>query len=412
MVSRRSKRIKLIRIDIIKYLMHYFGVIQAFLPLVVVGDPMFVASELFMHKIKPHTPQQRERAPFSIFVSIASYRDAECSETIRHMYATAAYPDGIHVGAVQQHERSAGDIDCIPAEFRQDECQLSSFCPTDNIKVRYVPPNKARGPTFGRYVSALMYQGEDFFMMIDSHNHFVRNWDTLVVSMYDGLRRDGVAKPVLSQYPDGWWPEKKDQPPLEGRGTASYTCTAGFHNELGIIKLDGFITSKGKKPRPQAWAAAGFLFANGTIVSEVPFDPYLYYVFDGEEVLYSVRLWTHGYDMYSPHENILFHHYGRHNSPRYWSHVIPAKKRSAEKRIQRFLQAVKRNTQTRLVPDDDPDTIVHIEEEKYGLGTSRSLDEWYHFSGVDKVNYRVACKFCTYQAQFLSAEEKKLACPP
>jgi UDP-GlcNAc:polypeptide alpha-N-acetylglucosaminyltransferase len=42
------------------------------------------------------------------------------------------------------------------------------------------------------------------------------------------------------------------------------------------------------------FAAAGFLFYAGNILREVPFDPHLPYLFDGEEILYSARLWTHG----------------------------------------------------------------------------------------------------------------------
>lgn len=36
------------------------------------------------------------------------------------------------------------------------------------------------------------------------------------------------------------------------------------------------------------------MFYAGHILREVPFDPLLPYLFDGEEILYSVRLWTHG----------------------------------------------------------------------------------------------------------------------
>jgi Glycosyltransferase (GlcNAc) len=42
------------------------------------------------------------------------------------------------------------------------------------------------------------------------------------------------------------------------------------------------------------FAAAGFMFYAGHMLLEVPFDPHLPYLFDGEEILYSARLWTHG----------------------------------------------------------------------------------------------------------------------
>jgi Glycosyltransferase (GlcNAc) len=50
----------------------------------------------------------------------------------------------------------------------------------------------------------------------------------------------------------------------------------------------------GVLPLQTPFAAAGFLFYAGHILREVPFDPHLPYLFDGEEILYSARLWTHG----------------------------------------------------------------------------------------------------------------------
>ena len=38
----------------------------------------------------------------SIFVSIASYRDAECHKTIADLYRKAAFPERVFVGAVDQ----------------------------------------------------------------------------------------------------------------------------------------------------------------------------------------------------------------------------------------------------------------------------------------------------------------------
>ena len=47
---------------------------------------------------------------------------------------------------------------------------------------------------------------------------------------------------------------------------------------------------------------------------EVPFDPELPYLFDGEELLYSARLWTSGYDLFAPVANAVFHRLGRNTN--------------------------------------------------------------------------------------------------
>ncbi|CUG86699.1 glycosyltransferase (GlcNAc), putative [Bodo saltans] len=134
----------------------------------------------------------------TIFVSIASYRDEQCAPTVLDMYQRAKKPHTIFVGAVEQHFPQ--DPSCIPKEF--ENCQASlDFCPTDHIQVRRIPPNKARGPTFGRFYGMLMYRGETFLFMMDSHNRFVTHWDHIIVKMYQGLP---TAKGVLSHYPEAW----------------------------------------------------------------------------------------------------------------------------------------------------------------------------------------------------------------
>eukprot|EP00658_Telonema_sp_P-2_P049493 TRINITY_DN3764_c0_g1_i4.p1 TRINITY_DN3764_c0_g1~~TRINITY_DN3764_c0_g1_i4.p1 ORF type:complete len:225 (+),score=33.19 TRINITY_DN3764_c0_g1_i4:81-755(+) len=72
-------------------------------------------------------------------------------------------------------------------------------------------------------------------------------------------------------------------------------------------------------------------------------DPYLDYVFDGEEITYSIRMWTHGWDIFSPNENILYHYYGRKKAKRFWEIVPPnwnARKGLGETRIKYLLQSV------------------------------------------------------------------------
>ena len=43
------------------------------------------------------------------------------------------------------------------------------------------------------------------------------------------------------------------------------------------------------------------------VVRNVPYDPELY--FYGEEISLSARLWTHGYNIYTPNDLVLFHLY-------------------------------------------------------------------------------------------------------
>ena len=48
---------------------------------------------------------------------------------------------------------------------------------------------------------------------------------------------------------------------------------------------------------------------NLDFVREVPFDPFLPWIFMGEEVSLSARLWTSGYDIFSPSKSVTSHMY-------------------------------------------------------------------------------------------------------
>lgn len=59
------------------------------------------------------------------------------------------------------------------------------------------------------------------------------------------------------------------------------------------------------------FAGAGFQLSSADVLLDVPFDPKLDMMFVGEEILYSARLWTKGWDLFAPDKNIVKHHYNR-----------------------------------------------------------------------------------------------------
>ena len=59
------------------------------------------------------------------------------------------------------------------------------------------------------------------------------------------------------------------------------------------------------------FVGAGFQLSSADVLIEIPFDPKLDMMFVGEEILYSARLWTNGWDMFAPDMNLVWHHYNR-----------------------------------------------------------------------------------------------------
>lgn len=406
--------------------------------------------------------RRRAAVPGSIFVSMASYRDEQCLPTLVDMFDKARLPEALFVGLVDQRVVGPGagvfppnaaapprggpaDAPCL--DFERD-CLASTgsnrphagsvLCRfVSNVRTMHVPHYMARGPTFGRFAAAMLRKNESFFMMIDSHNRFASSWDLRVRNQYRLLRMRNVSKPVLSHYPESWRnpedseadaapppglndrqqqqrpkggtvassskPPPPPPAPLDGRRTTTYLCKAKFLMS-GIPRFDGMVvtTLPDRRPRPQPFAAAGFLFASMRVVSEVPFDPYLDYLFDGEEALYSARLWTHGYDIFSPGENILFHYYYRRKSKRVFrdtkAWLVP-QLRSIH-RVQHIMQLhpVSRdmNSIGRVTGAGPPDANSRVFRELnlYGLGTNRTLAQYWTYSGGDPVKRVFTRDFC------------------
>jgi hypothetical protein len=44
---------------------------------------------------------------------------------------------------------------------------------------------------------------------------------------------------------------------------------------------------------------------------EVPYDPHLPFLFFGEESSMAVRMWTHGWDFFSPPHHVIYHLWSR-----------------------------------------------------------------------------------------------------
>ena len=47
-----------------------------------------------------------------------------------------------------------------------------------------------------------------------------------------------------------------------------------------------------------AFISNGFIFTHSRIIKKIPFDPSLNY--DEQQIIYSLRLWTNGFDIYYP----------------------------------------------------------------------------------------------------------------
>jgi len=232
-----------------------------------------------------------------------------------------------------------------------------------------------------------MWKGQDYFMQVDSHTRFMPDWDQTLIDM---TKKTGRPHPVITSYP----PSFNDEIGLydDYRDEVARLCN-GHWNHAGIPELrqtNFKVTDKENPPiRECTFVSANFLFADSQFFKDMSFDPHLPYLFHGEEVLFSARLWTNGYDPFAPAENVVFHFYYRNNNPRYWDDIpgFHTTQQQSEARVREILKIPHR-----ALPKPGPDALKEID--KYGLGTKRPLEAYYKKFGVDVENARIEQSWC------------------
>jgi hypothetical protein len=57
---------------------------------------------------------------------------------------------------------------------------------------------------------------------------------------------------------------------------------------------------------------------------DMPFDPYLPWIFMGEEIALSLRAWTHVWGIYAPRKDYIVHQYrlGSMGLPKFWENTM------------------------------------------------------------------------------------------
>lgn len=303
----------------------------------------------------------------AIFVSVASYRDEACSNTLESMFTMASRPDLIFAGVCQQNK--SGDPDCISEA-------LDAF--KNNIRIMRLDYTEARGPTFARYHCSQMWDGEEYFFQIDSHTRFVQDWDVICKSMYAELLAI-CPKPIISHYP------------LDSRDTSTSKPTTVPRMCRTYFDTRGMLTFSGAQIRDSnnefyqtPFVSGNMIFAKSDLLREVPYDPSLLCLFTGEEILLSARFYTSGYDVFTPRVNVIYHEYIREGKSKFWDEKCDDT--DAHNKVKYLLGIL---DESALIK---PEWVT--DAQSHGMGTIRSIEQFRQFAGIDTVNKLVYSNFC------------------
>ena len=301
----------------------------------------------------------------TIFVQIASYRDSELVPTVLDCLKQAKHPQKLRIGICWQF--ADGD-------------SIAEIAHLPQVRFVAVPHNESKGACWAREIASNLYDGQEFFMQIDSHHRFAQHWDDTAVNMLKALEADGVKKPLITAYPPGFDP--KNDPAGRSEGGVQID----FKEFLGTsVFSTGSSTIKNwqnlNKPIRGRFFAGGFVFVRAAFLQEVPSDPNIY--FQGEEMNMAFRSFSHGYDIYHPHKPFLWHYYIRKDSPRHWNdHVQPVDNKPAKNKDWQEMNATSFK-RTKHFFSYDGYRYEDIDWGKYGRGKERSLRDYELFCGID-----------------------------
>ncbi|WP_261644123.1 UDP-N-acetylglucosamine-transferase [Erwinia mallotivora] len=312
-----------------------------------------------------------------IFVSIASYRDTELLPTLHDMINMSSGSCFLRIAVCWQDE---GDINlflkngmALLEEKIHDghTLYILSYCNVE-ITILSIHYFHSQGACWARSICEKLYHGEDYFLQIDSHCRFIKDWDKEMICMLTRLK-DKSHHPVLSSYPPAYQPGDDSS----RKNFVSRLVFRGFSNEK-ILQLSS-VDFKADAPVRGSYLAGGFIFAEGSFVVDVPNDPQIF--FEGEEIAMAARAYTSGYDIWHPHKILLWHFYGRKDHNKIWSdHNSEAKNTGAvDKAWWDRDRDAKKRVRCLLENESNEKSI----DTRYSLGNKRSLKEFEDITGVD-----------------------------
>lgn len=242
----------------------------------------------------------------SIFISVASYRDKQLPKTVKSLIDNAKYPKDLHFGVLDQAEKNKwADLSFVNSKITHKKMHMKD----------------ARGAGYARKICMDMYDGEDYFFQVDSHMRFAANWDVRLMTMLEQSQKLAKnEKIILSQFPAPYqlWTNGKEYFP-EGDPVfwSDPSWTSVVWTWRGLWAGNREFMSDKTKPCQSHTILAGYVFAPGNLVKEVPYDPRISFM--GEELCFAIRAYTRGWDIYAPNEMLVWHYYTRKEDPKIWN---------------------------------------------------------------------------------------------
>lgn len=306
----------------------------------------------------------------SIFVQIPSYCDFELPKTILSATQNASQQNQINFGICNI------TLDKNYIYIPQQNLHWSRISLFDDIAPKNIGLQKARK------IANNFYDGEDYYLQIDAHMRFEKDWDIRLIELIVMYKNIGFKKPLLTTYPPSYW---YNSFLVEEFGSLKNVNAISFLENKNKFETTYVPSQLAIDINPNCFYTAsvsgGFIFTIGEYANIIPNEKIAFW---GEEILIAARAYTHGFDLLLPDQSYMWHLYYDHNKtiqengrrhvwkdfPKEWN-ILEQESKQELSRI--FSNAV-------VGPNE--------------LGSERSLQEYGQYAGLDFLNKKVTqCKW-------------------
>lgn len=234
-----------------------------------------------------------------IFISIASYRDPDLINTVLDCYKNASNRSNLFFSILSQAE-----------DYEHPDLFL---IPDNQLRYNKVHWSESMGACWARSITSENIIG-DYFLQIDSHSRFKKNWDSLILDDYKKCQSHWGKDIVLSNYPDSFtidWENNKDElKPFDN----FYKLRAEWDDAAKMVVPRWEECQELEFGHEVFFVSANNLFCSTEIMKQVPYDKELY--FTGEEPSLALRFYTRGFKIINPTIRYMYTNYDRDNGKR------------------------------------------------------------------------------------------------
>lgn len=261
----------------------------------------------------------------SIYLSIASYRDSELVNTVYSALSNALDRQRVFFYIFSQDE-----------EHPKLESLFDMFG-TTNYFYNKEHHSVSTGVGYARSITqSLLSQKYKYYLQVDSHTQFSKDWDSRIISDYERLVSTW-GDYIFSTYPPGYTYQKFGDIKFDTDGTSPAITIRPATDQVFKFEPKYGEYYGGEEGQESAYFCAGLAFGYSKFFIQVPYDKDIY--FQGEEHTISLRFYDKGIKIICPPSVYLFHDYEGSRRKRNWDDN-PSwggyEERSAE-RIRRFL---------------------------------------------------------------------------